>query len=93
MEQKNVLNTLIMNEEYTLSGDQPPEKLALIAEYVDRVMHDIRRSMPAAPSKKIAVLAALNLAEECLRLKEKAETESVFGQKIDQIIGRIDSVS
>lgn len=86
MTQRNRLRTFILGEEYTIAGDHPPEKLARIAEHVERVVAELRRVMPAASSKRLAVLAALNLAEECLLLKEKAADEGV-AERVERLVG------
>ena len=90
---KNVLHTTILNEEYSLSSDQPREKVVMVADYVNRKMTEIYRKLPLASYKKIAVLTALNIAEELFLLREKETANEVVLGKIDQIIGKIDSVS
>jgi len=89
MENKNILNAVILDEEYTLSGDQPVEKLSEIAEYVDNLMREIRKNLPNTHPRKIAVLAALNLAEEFFKLKEKLNDQKTLEQKIDEIISNL----
>ena len=92
MEQdKHILHTTILNEEYSLSSDQPHEKVVVVAEYVNRKMTEIYRKLPLASYKKIAVLAALNIAEELFLLREKESANEVVLGKIDQIIGKIDA--
>jgi cell division protein ZapA len=92
MEQnKQVLHTTILNEEYSLSSDQQPEKVAAVAEYVNRKMTEIYKKLPLASYKKIAVLAALNIAEELFLLREKESANEVVLGKIDQMIGKIDA--
>ena len=90
MDNRNVLHTTILDEEFTLSSDQPKERIASIAGYVDSRMKEIGERLPKATFKKIAVLTALNIAEELFLLRENtAEAAQV---KIDQMIRKIDSV-
>jgi cell division protein ZapA len=70
---RNILNTSILNEDFTLSSDQPLEKLQSIVKYVDRKMKEIYVRMPMASYKKIAVLAALNIAEEYFLEHDKTQ--------------------
>jgi len=88
----NVVHTTILNEEYALSSDQPREKVLAVAEYVNRKMTEIYRKLPLASYKKIAVLTALNIAEELFLLREKESANEVVVGKIDQIIGKIDAI-
>jgi len=88
---KNVVHTTILNEEYTLSSDQPREKVTVVADYVNRKMMEIYRKLPLASYKKIAVLAALNIAEELFLLREKESANEIVTGKIDQIIAKIDT--
>lgn len=88
MAERNRLRAFILGEEYTIAGDHPPERLAEIVERVERMMADLRRLMPAASPKRLAVLAALNLAEECLLLRERGAAEDVE-ERIDRLIAML----
>lgn len=56
----------IFNTEYTLKVED--ENLAYkVAEYVDKVMNELHNQSPYQPTLMIAVLTALNIAEELFR--------------------------
>lgn len=56
----------IFNTEYTLKVED--ENLAYkVAEYVDKVMNELHNQLPYQPTLTIAVLTALNIAEELFR--------------------------
>jgi cell division protein ZapA len=90
-EPKNILNATILNEEYTLAGDLPLEKLDEIARYVDQKMREVNRRLPMASYKKVAVLAALNIAEELLLLRSENRMEQV-AERIDAILKKLENV-
>ena len=72
-ESKNILNTTILHEDFTLSTDQPIEKLEAIVKHVETRMNEIYAKFPIASYKKIAVLAALNIAEELFLAREECD--------------------
>ena len=69
--QRVVVN--IYNEEYTLKSDLSEERVQKLAEYVDKRMQRIANSQPALSSARIAVLVALELADEAITGKESYE--------------------
>ncbi|MBI5190883.1 MAG: cell division protein ZapA [Nitrospirae bacterium] len=65
---------------YTVKGDSDPAYVRELARYVDEKMRTLSRKSPHAIGvQKIAVLAALNIADELFRLKRR-------GQDVDKLI-------
>lgn len=60
----------IFNEEYVVRGEENPDYIDMLATYVDRRMKMVQKRNPNLPSTKIAVLTALNLADELNKLQE-----------------------
>ena len=60
----------IYGEEYIVRGDSPSEYIAMIAQYVDKKMKQIAGRSSHLSSTKIAVLTALNIADELSKLQE-----------------------
>lgn len=60
---------LIGGKEYTLSGYESEEYMHRVAIYVDRTMREITRAHGNLPTNMVAVLAALNIADELLRAR------------------------
>jgi cell division protein ZapA (FtsZ GTPase activity inhibitor) len=48
----------------------PPERLQIVARLVDEQLQELQNAFPASPLNDLAILAALNLAYECLETKE-----------------------
>ena len=60
----NQLRVNIFGAEYVLKATENQEEIIKIAEYVDQKMKEIDRSQAINSNVKIAILAALNIAEE-----------------------------
>jgi cell division protein ZapA len=67
--QKNRVTVSIMGEEYTIRGNAPPETMHQVAQYVDGLMRALAGKNSRMSTHKIAVLAAINLADELIKLK------------------------
>ncbi len=61
----------IFGESYTIVGDASSSYINTIADYVESRLAEIAASLPNASRTKVAVLCALNLADELYQLKEK----------------------
>lgn len=80
MEEKNKCRVTvhIMGEEFIIRGSSSSEEMYNVGRYVDSLMRSLAERNLQMSSHKIAVLAALNLAEELLRLKE--EKRNISGE-------------
>ena len=71
----------IYDREYTLRTPGDPERLRTICEDLDRRMRELADSSGAVDTFKVAVLAALSLADDLQRSQEELK-------KFDESIGR-----
>lgn len=69
-EKKSKVTVEIFGENYALKGDADAERIFRIAELVDRRMKIIAKGNPRLSPSKVTVLAALNLADDYLRLEQ-----------------------
>jgi cell division protein ZapA (FtsZ GTPase activity inhibitor) len=60
----------ILGRTFTLKGSMAPENLHAVAREVDNTLRELQRAFPTRPLSDLAILAALNLAYECLESKE-----------------------
>lgn len=60
----------IYNEEYVVRGNENPEYMQMLGSYVDRRMRMIGQRNHNLSTTKVAVLTALNLADELNKLQE-----------------------
>ncbi|MCL6636788.1 MAG: cell division protein ZapA [Alicyclobacillus sp.] len=68
--------------EYTVRGPVPAEHLRAVAELVNGVMQQVATAHPALDARRVAVLTALNLADELYRLrKEYQELMELLDEK------------
>ncbi len=63
----------IFGQTYAVKAGGDPGYVEKLAAFVDEEMKAVSRASGAVDSLRVAVLAALNLADECLRLKREAE--------------------
>ena len=68
---KNRVAVYIMGEEYILRGSSSTEEMENVGRYVDRLMRTLSENNQQMSRQRIAVLAALNLADELQRLKQE----------------------
>src|SRR5881398_1962140 len=60
----------IYDQAYTVRSDGDPEYLKQLAEYVDKRMREISSGTLTVDSRKVAILAALYIADELHQLKK-----------------------
>jgi len=66
----------IFGEHYKLKGEASPEYMMRLARYVDQTMREVVRRNPRLTVHKAAILSAINIADELLRLLDGQETQS-----------------
>ena len=60
----------ILGRTFTLKGSMSQESLQAVAREVDAQLRELQQAFPTRPLSDLAILAALNLAYECLESKE-----------------------
>jgi len=63
----------IYDQMYNVNGEQDEEYLKELAAYVDGKMRTIAESTHMVDSLKVAVLAALNIADEMFTMRQKQQ--------------------
>lgn len=91
MSQKETLNVNILGRSYTLlcTSDEKATLLASVA-LVDKKMTTIHQQMGLSGHDKIAVFAALQIANELLQLNLHNSTQLESTQRIEQMVQQID---
>ena len=91
MSQKETLNINILGRSYTLlcTSDEKATLLASVA-LVDKKMTTIHQQMGLSGHDKIAVFAALQIANELLQLNLHNSTQLESTQRIEQMVQQID---
>ena len=70
MEQTRVVTVEINGHRYPIRSHLDSSYIADLAAFVDQKMSLAHRECPQGDSLKIAVLAALNIADECFRARD-----------------------
>ena len=82
----------IYDQTYQLRGSDP-EYINQIADFVDTKMRLIAQQASTVDSLRVAVLAALNIADEYLMLKRKFDAvDSDYHARAEQLSGALDEV-
>lgn len=86
-DRKESVRVNILGQDYLIKGDANEEYIRAVADYLDQKMRALAESMAAKSHTKVAVLAALNIADELF--KERAESE----RRISEIEEKLLSLS
>jgi cell division protein ZapA len=87
MEDKRSVRVTILNQPYTLAGDDPRE-IEELAESVDELLHSIAAKAPSADATRIAVLACLHLTDRLHTLERDLTTlKERVGRKTQEFAG------
>ncbi len=90
-EDKKNITVQIFGAEYPIAGAKDPQHLEELARYVDAKMRDIAKGSPLLSAGKVAILAALNMAEELYRLRAvQQRLRETAGSRIAQLVKKID---
>lgn len=94
---KSVITVTIFGNEYTIKGVAEPEYITSLAAYINNKMTEVQDATGLKDTKKIAILAAINLADELFdakkNLKEKyipKEQFQIVRNKVENLISIID---
>ena len=71
--EKNKVRVIINNTEYTLVTSECPEYVQRVAIKVDKKLREIKKESPQLTNTMIAMLAAINLSDEYIKLEESAD--------------------
>src|SRR5205809_7698212 len=73
LEASPTIKVEIYDQAYTVRSDGDPEYLKQLAEYVDQRMREISSGTLTVDSRKVAILAALYIADELHQLRRAHE--------------------
>jgi len=79
---KKALDVEILGQKITISSDAEEDYMLRVAGYVDGKMQELMRASKAVAKSNVAMLAALNIADEYHRLKD---SHDAILQRLDQL--------
>ncbi len=84
MEGTNRVTVKIYGQEYTIAGDMPREHIMKVADYVNTKMHEIARALPAGSVSSLAVLSAVNVADDYFTTLEKLSGMKLQNEQLEK---------
>jgi cell division protein ZapA len=83
----------IFGQTYNVRGEGDPDYLTELARFVDSRMREVAAEVATVDTAKIAILAALNIADEFSRYrKERAEAAGTWIEKTEEISNRLSRI-
>ena len=83
----------IYNQTYSIRSDGDNEYIHELAEYVDRKMREISSGTMTVDSLKVAILAALHIADEFFQLKHaQAQSDSQLAARSSECSEMLDRI-
>ena len=87
----SVTSVQIFGQEYKIRGFEDKSYVERVAGYVDERMKELARNSSSLPQERLAVLAALNIADELMQeTRKSAETFLSIEKRTDEMIARLD---
>ncbi len=81
----------IYGQSYNIKGDAPSEYIQQLADYVNGKMEEVSSSASAVNSLQIAILAALNIADEFYQVKSiNTGVDGAVEEKARELISLLD---
>ena len=87
-EDSNQVTTVkIYNQMYQVRSGGDPEYVKRLAKHVDETMTEVFENTPSVDSIKVAVLAALNIADDYFSTKDELDTvKEAVSEKSEKLI-------
>jgi cell division protein ZapA len=83
----------IFGQTYNVRGNGDPDYLAELARFVDSRMREVAAQVATVDPMKIAILAALNIADEFSRYRRQREdTAGIWIERTEEISDRLSEV-
>ena len=77
MERSKSTRVQIFGSEYHVKAEADPDYIKTVAAYVDEKMREVAESQSIVSSTKVAILAAINLADEVFQERRKREQAAI----------------
>lgn len=83
----------IFGQSYNVRGDGDPDYLAELARFVDTRMREVAAQVATVDPMKIAILAALNIADEFSRFRrQRQDAAGIWLERTEEISERLSAV-
>ncbi|MBF0493151.1 MAG: cell division protein ZapA [Deltaproteobacteria bacterium] len=71
----------ILNQKFVIKSDADERYVQKVADYVGKKMHDIMSNTQSVSSLRVAMLVALNVADDLFKLKENKKNKTAEVEK------------
>jgi cell division protein ZapA len=92
-ESNRIVSVQIHGQRYPIRSTLDQEYVARLAAYVDERIHMVADSTPSGDSLRLAVLAALNIADELFRCRDanRAQTGQIVErtEELERLVDRV----
>lgn len=87
---KKTYNLIILNQKLTIKSDDDEKHVKKVADYVNKRMHEIISGNRTISTANGAILAALNIADDYMKLRaiRKRQTEEWI-EEVQGLMGRL----
>lgn len=83
---KHSVKVQIFGHEYIIKADNEDSHIRRVADFVDGKMKEVSVSTNTKSVTNIAILAALNIADEYIRIKEVEETAKTKARNLSSFL-------
>jgi len=83
---KHTLRVTILNEEYAIRSDRPPEHAKAVAKYLDQAIRKVMNSGGVVETNKAVVLAALQMTAELFDAKAELQSTEESIQSLSEYV-------
>lgn len=83
---KHTLRVSILNEEYSIRSDTPPEHARAVAQYLDQAIRTVMSSGGIVESNRAVVLAALQITGELFEAKASLAAVNQSVQSLSEYV-------
>lgn len=88
---KKPVEIKVMGQKFMVRSDSNEEYIGEVARYVDEKMNEVLKNSKSVASLNVAILAAMNIADEFLKYRREKENKLHLAEKkIKDIIELID---
>ncbi len=82
----------ILNQKFIIKSDADERYVQKVADYVGKKMHDIMSNTQSVSSLRVAMLVALNVADDLFKMKENKKNKTAqVEKKIKDMMTLIDA--
>lgn len=88
---KKTMEISIMGQKFMIKSDSDDEYVGQVASFVDQRINEVIQNTKSVASLNVAILAAMNIADEYFKYKkDRGEKFSIVEKKIQDLIELID---